>query len=149
MRERDPFNQGASLRQSPRAPKIDRQRSRSSHAEEQMDLAIWIMWGGVVTFFLIAGLLSDLDSMGMRPTSGRHDVADEAARPTALGGPKLLHTTRRGRAKIMVWRAEGSKTSDERYTLAVDRKDGECRDCMSCVNEAVQWMEHRGKLLRT
>jgi hypothetical protein len=82
-------------------------------------------------------------------TNARRRLAAGAGGPSVAGGWKLLHTARRGRAKIMVFGAEDSRKSDGRYTLAVERRGSKCRDCMSCVNEAVEWMEDRGKSMRS
>lgn len=113
-----------------------------------MDLAIWILWGGAVMSFLVATLVGDLGAAGMRPTTAHRPIAAGGADPTAAGEAELLHTRRRGRARVMVWRAASSAKHAERYVLGVERRSRECRDCMSCVNEAVEWMDRRRELLR-
>jgi hypothetical protein len=109
-----------------------------------MDPGFFIFWGGFASLFLVAAFLRYLDVDRMRARAGRRGVAAKSASPTAPGERKLVHTARRGRAKIMVWRIEGGRNGDGRHTLTVEGKNGECRDCISCVNEAIHWMQQHG-----
>ncbi len=112
-----------------------------------MDLGIFVFWVGLAVLFLIAALLRYLEADRMAVRADRREVAAKTASPTALGEWKLVHTARRGRAKIMVWRSEGCRDSEGRHTLTVERKNSECRDCISCVNEAIHWMQQHGQSL--
>jgi hypothetical protein len=100
-----------------------------------------------VPTFLIAVFLRYLHADRTPARTDRRGVAAKKASPAAPEW-KLVHTARRGRAKIMVWRSEGCRDSDGRHTLTVEPKNSECRDCISCVNEAIHWMQQHGRSLR-
>ena len=112
-----------------------------------MDLGFFVFWGGFAILFLIAASLRYLDLNRMRARTTQRGVAAKSASATAPGEWKLVHTARRGCAKVMVWRIEGCSNSDGRHTLTVERKNSECRDCIFCVNEAIHWMQQHGRLL--
>ena len=112
-----------------------------------MDLGVFAFWGGLAVLFLIAAFLRYLQADRTPARTDHRGVAAKGASPTAPGEWKLVHTARRGRAEIIVWRSEGCRDSDGRHTLTVERKNSECRDCISCVNEAIHWMQQHGQSL--
>jgi hypothetical protein len=112
-----------------------------------MDFGLFVFWGGLVSLFLAAALLADLDLDRMRanaPASRGIRAKDTPA--SVPRGWKLLHTVRRGCETVKVWNIEGRAKGDGRHALTVERKDSQCRDCMSCVNEALAWMQQQGRL---
>jgi hypothetical protein len=114
-----------------------------------MDLGlVAIFWGGMVILFLVAALLSDLDVDRMRARTTRREIAVKGTSPTAPSGWRLVHTARRGCETVMVWSIEGRTHGDARHALTVERTNSQCRDCMSCVNDAIHWMQQQGHLGR-
>ena len=107
-----------------------------------MDLGFFVFWGGFALLFLIAAFLRYLDVSRMRARGTHRAVAAKSVTPT--GEWKLVHTARRGRAKILAWRIEGCRDKDGQHILTVERENSECRDCISCVNDAIHWIQQHG-----
>jgi hypothetical protein len=112
-----------------------------------MDLELFVFWGGLVSLLIVAALLADLDLNRMRArTPSCRGSAEKDSSASAPSGWKLLHTVRRGRETARVWSIEGRAKGDVGHALTVERKDSQCRDCMSCVNEALEWLQQQERL---
>jgi hypothetical protein len=109
-----------------------------------MDSVAFFFWGGMAALFLCSLALRRLDAERVGVRIARRDLRTRGWTVR----PRVVRTIRRGRVEIGIWRSSGSNGGRARYGVAVGRGSKACRDCVDCVNEAIEWIDRHTLALR-